>query len=90
MLEIIVLIFLCKKIGELAIQKGQNPRKWKWFTVINWIVFQILGFIIGVNLFGVDMSNVFGLMAFAIMSAFGGYLMVRRNLERLPDVENQS
>jgi hypothetical protein len=89
MLEIILLIFLCKKIGDLAIQKGENPTRWKWYTVLNWILFEILGSMVGVMMFGFDMSNMIGLMAFALASAFGGYLLVRKKLETKPDINDQ-
>ena len=89
MLEIILLIFLCKKIGDLAIQKGESPVRWKWYTVLNWILFEILGSIVGVMMFGFDMSNMVGLMAFALASAFGGYLLVRKKLETKPDIKDQ-
>lgn len=88
MLEIIILIFLCKKIGNLATQKGLSPVRWKWYTIFNWILFEILGSIVGVMMFGLDMSNMIGLMAFALASAFGGYLLVRKKLEAKPDMKD--
>jgi hypothetical protein len=87
MLEIILLIYLCKNIGNLAIQKGLPPARWKWYTIISWILFEMMGFTIGQMAFGLDMSNMIGLMLFALASAFGGYLIVRRNLEQKPDVD---
>jgi hypothetical protein len=40
-------------------------------------------------MFGFDMSNMIGLMAFALASAFGGYLLVRKKLEAKPDINDQ-
>lgn len=87
MLEIILLIFLCRKIGVLAIEKGLNPTTWKVYTILNWIFFEIMGSIIGVMIFGLNMDNLIGLMAFALASAFGGYLLVRKNLENKPNAD---
>ena len=47
-----------------------------------------MGSIVGLILFGVDMTNLVGLMAFALISAFGGYLLVRKKLESKPDVDS--
>jgi hypothetical protein len=88
MLEIFILIFLCKKIGEIAVLKGENPTRWKWYTVLSWISFEIMGSIVGIMLFGIDMNNLIGLMAFALISAFGGYLLIRKKLESKPDVDS--
>ena len=85
MLEILILIFLTKKIGLLAEQKGLPPGKWKWKTVLAWFFFEFLGAFIGIMMFGFDPENIFGLMAFALVLAFGGYLLVRRTLENKPD-----
>ena len=46
MLEIIVLIFLCRHIGEIAIRKGESANKWKLYTVLAWIGGEITGLII--------------------------------------------
>ena len=54
MLEIIALYFLCKKNGLLAAQKGLLPRTWKWYTVLAWLLTEIIGVIIGITLYGQD------------------------------------
>jgi hypothetical protein len=83
MLEIIALIFLCKKNGNLAIQKGLKPGLWKWYTVLAWIVAEMVGVILGMGFFG--QGNIPGLMLIGIASAFGGYLFIKYVLERKPD-----
>ncbi len=83
MLEIFALIFLARKIGELAYQKGQPTARWKIFLVLAWIAFEIIGVVIGVALFGTE--NTIGLLLFAVVCAFGGYLLVRGLLMRMPD-----
>lgn len=83
MLEIIALIFLARKIGDLAYEKGQPTGKWKLFLVLAWIGFEVLGAMVGIMLFGSD--NLIGLAMFAIACAFGGYLLVRSILMKMPD-----
>ena len=43
MLEIIALIFLTREIGKIATKKGLKPVTWKIYTVIAWIVSEIIG-----------------------------------------------
>jgi len=86
MLEILALIFLCRKIGTIAERKGLAPGQWKLFTVLAWLGCEFAGVIIGILLFGFDKNNLFGLMAFALVCAFGGYLIVKSILDKKPDV----
>ncbi len=83
MLEIIALIFLCKKNGNLAARKGLKPGTWKLYTVLAWIVTEMTGVILGIILFGVD--NLFGIMSLGLVSAFGGYLFIKAVLDKRPD-----
>ena len=83
MIEIILLYFLTKSIGELAVRKGLPRGRWKLITVMAWILFEITGLIIGMAFFGT--GNLYGLLAFGIVCAFGGYLTVKYTLEKKPD-----
>jgi len=83
MLEIIALIFLCKKNGNLAIQKGLKPATWKFYTVLAWLLTEMLGVISGILLFGQD--NLIGIISLGFVSAFGGYLIIKSILEKKPD-----
>ncbi len=85
MIEFIVLFFLCKQIGALALQKGLNPTRWKWYTVLAWIGAEFLGFILGILLFGFEQNDIIGLILFSVVCAFGGYLWIRYLLENKPD-----
>ena len=97
MIEFIALIFLCKRNGDLAFSKGVNVIKWKLLTIASWFIAEILGLFFGILLFGksvlanikgidsIDKSDLYGLMAFGLFSAFGGYLIVKSALERMPD-----
>ena len=83
MLEIIALIFLTKKIGETAYRKGLPAGRWKLYTVLAWFGFEIAGFLLGAVLFGTE--NIFGVILFAIACAVGGYLVIKAQLDKMPD-----
>ena len=84
MLEIILLIILTRKIGEQAVRKGEHKGWWKFYTVLAWIGFEIIGVMISLTI----TRNVILNMLFGIVCAFGGYLLVRARLERIPDKED--
>lgn len=88
MIEIIVLIFLCRKIGNKAQRKGLKPGQWKFITIMTWIGFEIAGIVIGMILFGFDKNDLVGLMAFAVACAFGGYLLVNAAIDKKPDLND--
>ena len=83
MLEIIALIFLCKKNGELAARKGLKPGTWKVFTVLAWLVAEIAGMLVAISALGT--GNLIGTMAIGLFCAFGGYLAIKYTLEKKPD-----
>ncbi len=83
MIEIILLFILTKQMGALAVKKGLPRGRWKFITVIAWLVFEMIGIILGIIFFG--QGNLIGLMAFGLVCAFGGYLTVKYNLEKRPD-----
>ena len=83
MLEIIALIFLCKRNGELATQKGLKPGTWKMYTILAWILAEFIGIVIGLSMFG--RQNIFAVGLVGIFTAFGGYLFIRYTLENKPD-----
>jgi hypothetical protein len=86
MLEIIILIFLTRKIGELAERKGQHKGWWKFYTVMAWIGCEIGGMMISMMITKVLVLN----MLFGIFCAFGGYLLVKARLEKMPDKESMN
>jgi hypothetical protein len=83
MLDLILLYFLTKSIGVLAAKKGLPARKWKIITVVAWLTLELIGLIIGVTFFGT--ANLYSLLTFGLVCAFGGYLLVRNILEKKPD-----
>lgn len=89
MLEIILLIFLTRNIGKIAIQKGEKPGVWKLLTVLLWIVCEIIGTFLAVILYGLTPDSIFSIIAFALFSAFGGYLIIRAILTNKPDAHQR-
>ena len=97
MIDIFALIFLCRKNGNLALQKGLSAGTWKLYTILGWFGAEIIGLFFGMKLFGnftaadltnmsaFENSNIYGLMAIGLISAFGGYLFVKATLEKKPD-----
>lgn len=83
MIEIILLFFLTKSMGALAARKGLPSGRWKLITVMAWLAFEMIGMIIGIAVFGT--GNLYALMAFALVCAFGGYLTVKYILDNKPD-----
>ena len=94
-IEIIVLVFLCRKNGQLAMQKGLKPNSWKLYTVLAWIGAEFTGCILalvvmvkpvpGFDVRNMAQSDIFAISAIAFFSAFGGYLLIRYILEKKPD-----
>ncbi len=84
MIEIIVLIFLCRSIGIKAAQKGLKAGWWKFYTVAAWVSAEILGMMIAIILFGP--TNMFSIYSIAIVSAFGGYLFINYLVDKAPPV----
>lgn len=83
MLEIIALIFLTRDIGKIAESKGLKPGKWKLYTVLAWIIFEIWGFIIALMFF--DKDNLFSLMMVGLMFAVSSYFLIKARLNKFPD-----
>ena len=83
MLEIIALIFLTREIGRLAEEKGLKPLTWKIYTIISWIITEIIGIIVGVMLFGKD--NLFSVVLVGLTFAITSYFIIKAQLNKLPD-----
>ena len=75
-------------MGRLAISKGLQPRYWKILTIVLWICFEMIGFFVGIILFGFNKNDIFWLMVFVFFCGFGGYLIIRALLEKKPDISN--
>lgn len=84
MIEIIVLIFLTRRIGQQAVKKGLKPVSWKLFTVAAWIMAELAGCLLAALFFG--KANLIAILSIGLFSAFGGYLIVKAMLEKRPDL----
>src|SRR4249919_2639994 len=88
-MDLILLIFLCWQIGKTAEKKGLKAGLWRWRLVGIWLLFELIGFYIGAGLFGLTQDNFkekfWGISLFSLAFAFGGYLLVKRNLDKRPD-----
>jgi len=83
MLEIIALIFITKDIGKLALAKGMKPLNWKIYTIVAWIVSEIVGIFIGALIFGTD--NLFSIVMIGLTFAITSYFIIKAQLNKLPD-----
>ncbi|MEO9211466.1 MAG: hypothetical protein ABI208_10225 [Ginsengibacter sp.] len=87
MIDIIALIFITREMGKLAAQKGLKPMTWKIYSIVGWIFFEIMGFIVGFMFF--DMGNLFSVFIVGLMFAFTSYLIIKRQLSSLPDKNDE-
>lgn len=83
MLDLIILFFLTKEIGKIAVQKGLKPFFWKIYTIAAWIISEVVGIVIGIMLFGVD--NLFSIILVGFTFAITSYFLIKAQLNRLPD-----
>jgi hypothetical protein len=83
MLEVIFLYFLTRYNGVLAQKKGLKPGTWKMYTVVSWIVAELIGIEVGLSTFG--KTNLLEIVGMGLFFAFGGYLLVKYILENKPD-----
>ena len=49
-----------------------------------WLLFEFVGLLVSAMMFGYSKDNLFGLAAFALACAFGGYLIVKAALDKQP------
>ena len=83
MLDLIVLYFLTKEIGKLALKKGLKPITWKVYNVVGWLLAELVGIVIGVLIFGLENLVSVQLVAFAF--AITSYFIIKAQLNKLPD-----
>lgn len=85
-MDIIVLFFLCRHIGKVAARKGEKSSKWILITIGAWLLSEVGGLALAATIFGTD--NIIGLSLIGFMCALGSYLLVKAQLEKLPDIED--
>ena len=85
MLEIVVLIFLTRYMGQIAEKKGLKPGMWKLYTVLGWVAGEIAGVLAGMIFFGKDIISI---VIIALAGAVTGFLIVKAALNKKPDLLN--
>ncbi len=85
MIEIVVLYFLTKEIGNLAVRKGLKSGLWKFYMVAGWILMEIFGAFVGVVIFGP--GNFISILLVAIAFAVTSYFYLKANLNKRPDTD---
>ena len=85
MLEIIALVFLTRKIGDLAERKGLKKGWWKFYTVICWFGGEIIGIVLSILILKTD--DTFALLPLGYAFAIGSYFILKAVLSKKPDVE---
>ena len=83
MLEIIAIIILSKKNGELAVRKGLKSGPWILYSVLCWIGFEFIGALIGILTFGRE--NIGPAYLLALAAAVSSYFFIRHLLNNKPD-----
>ena len=88
-MDMIVLIFLCWQIGKKAMVKGLKPWPWRLRLILMWLFFEFGGLYLGSLFFKLDFYNQddrLRLAVIALVCGFGGYLLVKAALDKIPDV----
>lgn len=85
MLEIFLLIYLSRQIGDIAREKGHSVGLYKFLTVIFWIFFEVLGGVVGILVLGEGL----GMYLFAIIGAIIGYGILYMIVNNLADKSGQ-
>ncbi len=98
-MDILLSIFCSWHNGQLAKQKGQKVSKWFLLTLLAFFLSYMIG---GVTLVGILYKGTYTtgaiveylqgnpLLVVTIMFfGLGGYLLVRRTLEKMPDVKKE-
>lgn len=84
MLEIIALIYLSGKLGNLAVQKGLKKGLWRFYMIAAWFGAEILGIAIGMLVFHIE--EIFTAVIIGWGCAILSYLILQGYLKKLPDV----
>lgn len=85
MLEIIALVFLTGKMGQLAEQKGQKKGRWKLYTVLAWFGAEFLGILLSILFFKTD--DIVMMLPLGYGMAIGSYFLLRSMLQKMPDAD---
>jgi hypothetical protein len=82
MLELILVIFLCRRVKGIVEPKGYKSGIWQFYVVLAWYGLEIGGAFISVMLGG----SLLVAMLSAILCAIGGSIAVQQRAKALPDL----
>ncbi|MHC9090053.1 hypothetical protein [Tenacibaculum mesophilum] len=85
MIEILALVFLGKKIAELAGEKGESPNKWRGIMIGSWFGAEILGIVIFASTIGIGDDTIFPAAMVGLVCGLTSYFVVRSILTSKPD-----
>lgn len=83
MLEIILLIFISRSIGETAFDKGYSKGLYRFLTFLFWFAFEFIGIIIATILIGEEKILLY---LIGWLSGGLGYLLLYVIVENLPEL----
>jgi hypothetical protein len=83
MLDLILLIFLAIKMGNLALVKGLPSGKWRMNLVIAWVIAEMIGLAIGLLIFGKE--NLVSCSIIGLGCALTAYFLMHNYLHKMPD-----
>lgn len=86
MIEVIALILLTAEIGRIASRKGLKPGRWQLYTVLAWLAGEFVGILVGIIIFGPN--NLVSVILVALAGAITGYLILKSNLSKRPDLDS--
>lgn len=86
MIEIIAIYLTSKNIAEIAAEKGYSKGLWRLIAILAWIIFELIGGILGFIILGEEGGLMFYL--FALIGAISGILIVRKILENRPSIND--
>lgn len=89
MLEILVLIFLCKNNASIVKKRGGTPWVYVMLTILLWIGFELIGAFIGAMLFGDELVVYLFALVGGVCGAVISYLLaknVKPNKSEITDV----
>ncbi len=74
MLEVVALIYICRRIWSNAFERGRSPIFYIILTLVIWVGMEILGFIIGLSL-GLGAGAYFIALVFAVIGGLISYIL---------------
>jgi len=97
-MDLIILFFLCRKIGKIAREKGLKALNWQLFTILSWFVLEGIGLVVALQWLGyqqIKTTNEMiaavtknpGITFFSLFCGYGGYLLVRYILEKKETIQ---